>query len=121
MRFLKKAGGAEIFIVAPGIDIGPEFAGGCGNAGLAGQIFATFDQRRREAEVEAEQGRDLRGAVQKPGEHLFTRPDVAGPHQSRRGIADRFRDGDALVPFTLRARPVDRDEGVEPCGQTSGG
>ena len=54
---LEEARRAEILVGAQRVDIGPELAGGLGNAGLAGQIFAAFDYRRREAEVEAEQGR----------------------------------------------------------------
>ena len=47
-------------------DIGPELARGLRHAGFADEIFAAFDQRRREAEIEPEQGRLLRRAPKEP-------------------------------------------------------
>ena len=63
------------------VDIGPEFARGAGHVGLAGQIFAAFDDRRGEAEIEAEQARLLgragRAASRRP--RRATRHGRAGP------------------------------------------
>src|SRR5690348_9572789 len=89
VRFLEEACGAQVLVIAFPVDIGPEFARGLRHTGFAWQIFAALDQRRSEAEVEAEQGR------------LACRFPV------------RFRDGDSLVAFPLRARPVDRDRPSE--------
>src|SRR5207237_36042 len=74
---------------------------------------AALDQRRGEAEVEAEQGRFIGGALQQPVEHLFARPDVPRTNQPRRRIAARFANRDTLVPLPFRARPVDRDIACE--------
>src|SRR6185369_1853686 len=104
---------AEILVVAPLVDISPELAGCAGHIRLAGQIFTALDDRRREAEIEAEQGRLFRGAFQKPGEDLFARPDVARANQPRRGLPARVCDGNAFMPPPLRARPVDRDIAFE--------
>ena len=71
---LEKARGAEILVAAAIVDIGPEFARGAGDAGLAEQIFAALDQRRSEAEVEAEQGGLGCGALQR-----WRFPCAAGP------------------------------------------
>ena len=96
------------------VDIGPELARGCSAVRLAGQIFAALDDRRGEAEVEAEQGRLLRA---RSSSQLSTSSrDQTWPGRISRGarIAARFGDGDALVPAALRARPVDRDVACEP-------
>ena len=81
---------------------------------LAGQIFAALGDRRRAAEIEAEQGRHLVRRRQQPVQHLGPRPDMVGPDQHRRcPTAFRHRDLDALVPPALGAGPVDRGEARE--------
>ena len=81
---------------------------------LAGEIGAALRDRRREAEVEAEQGRRLA----RPSRAASRAPRSA----TRRGRADQPRrliarlgdgDRDALVPLPLGARPVDRGEARE--------
>ena len=114
VRGLEEAGRAQVLVIALFIDIGPEFARMLRDIRFAGQIFATLDQRRRKAEVEAEQRRLLRSALQQPMEHLLARPDMSRPDEAGRRFTARLGDGDSLVPFALRARPVDRDGASEP-------
>src|SRR5205085_12600105 len=64
-------------------------------------------------EVEAEQRRLFRRALEQPGEHLLARPDMSGANQPRRRIASSFGDRDALVAFAFGTRPVDRDIACE--------
>jgi hypothetical protein len=65
MGLLQEACGAEILVVRAALDIGPEFASGRRDIGFPGQIGAALHDRRREAEIETEQGRRLlRGGEQ---------------------------------------------------------
>ena len=68
---LEKARSAEVVIVAEPVDISPEFARGARNIRFADQIFASLDDRRGEAEVEAEQCGLFRHALEQPCEHFL--------------------------------------------------
>jgi len=109
MDMLEEARGAEVFVVAARIDIGPELARRRRHIRLARQIFAALNDWRSKTEIEAEQGRLSRSPLQKPIEHFLTGPGVAGADKPRRGLAAGFSDRDSLVSLALRARPIDRD------------
>src|SRR3954447_8447365 len=109
VRALEEARGTEVLVGTALVDIGPEGSRRLGHTRLARQIFAAFDERRREAEIETEQGRLLFSALQKPSENFHSRPDMPGPDQARRCVSARLRYRDTFVPFALRSRPVDRD------------
>ena len=70
VRILQEAGRTEVLVVAEPIDIGPELARAIRDAALARQISPALGERRRKAEVETEQCGLLRGAFEKPVEHL---------------------------------------------------
>src|SRR5215213_7853503 len=53
---LEEAGGAEILVLAEPVDIGPERLRVVRQSGFSGKIFAALGNRRRKAEIEAEQG-----------------------------------------------------------------
>jgi len=84
MGDFEEARGAQVPVGADAVDIGPQRARGLRHVRLAGQILAALDDRRGRAEVEAEQSRLLRRALQQPGEHFLARPDMPGPDQARR-------------------------------------
>src|SRR5206468_11607795 len=71
VRNLEEACRLKILVVAAGIDISPELARGFGNLRFAGQIFSPFHDWRSEAEIEAEQRRFLRAALDQPMEHFL--------------------------------------------------
>jgi hypothetical protein len=113
VRDLEEARGAKVLVVALRVDIGPELAACLRDVWLAEQILAAFDDRRGEAEVEAEQGRLPDSAFKEPVKHLLARPNVAGTNQPGRGIVSRLGDRNALVPPPLGAGPVDRNVRLE--------
>ena len=98
---LKMAGGAEVFVLAELVYIGPEALGVRGN-GIAWKIGAALGDRRSVAEIEAEESRRDFSLGEQPLEHLRPRPGGSLRHECRRSRADLAeRDGYSLVPAAL--------------------
>src|SRR6186997_1929749 len=75
---LEEAGSAQVLVVAQRIDVGPERACRARYAAFTRKILTAIDNRRREAEIEAEQGRLFGSLSHQPVGNLCSRPYMAG-------------------------------------------
>ena len=85
----------------------------------AGKECPGIGKGQGNAKVHPDQ-RIARRLVADPAQHFGARPDMARPHRLRRRIAwCTLCERNAAMPFTRRARPVDRDEMAKPRGPHS--